>query len=98
MVSAYNKFKDKKFKDAKGFEIYSVSLDNQKEAWVKAIEKDNLSWKNHVSDLKWWQSEAAKIYSINAIPTNVLLDANGIILAKNLRGSALDEELQKYVK
>jgi len=98
VVAAYNKFKDKKFKDAKGFEIYSVSLDNQKEAWLKAIKKDNLLWKNHVSDLKWWHSEAAKAYSINSIPASFLIDANGIIIAKNLRGPALEAEIQKYVK
>ena len=98
VVAAYNKFKDAKYKNAKGFDIFSVSLDNQKEAWVKAIAKDNLSWPNHVSDLKWWYSEAAKTYGVASIPTNVLIDAKGVILAKNLRGPALDEELQKYVK
>ncbi|HEY4799333.1 MAG TPA: TlpA disulfide reductase family protein [Bacteroidia bacterium] len=98
VVAAYTKFKDKKYKDGKGFEIFSVSLDNQKEAWTKAIAKDNLFWPNHVSDLKWWNSDAARLYGINSIPTNVLIDANGIILAKNLRGAALEEELTKYVK
>jgi len=98
VVTAYNKFKDKKFKNAKGFEIYSVSLDNQKEAWMKAITKDNLAWPSHVSDLKWWHSEAAKAYSITGIPASFLLDANGIIIAKNLRGPALDEEISKHVK
>jgi thiol-disulfide isomerase/thioredoxin len=98
IVAVYNKFKDKKFKNAKGFDIYSVSLDNQKEAWVKAIQKDGLVWTNHVSDLKWWNSEAAKTYQIYSIPSNVLIDANGIILAKNLRGPALEQELSKYLK
>jgi thiol-disulfide isomerase/thioredoxin len=98
VVSAYTKFKDKKFKEGKGFEVFSVSLDNQKEAWIKAIQKDNLYWPNHVSDLKWWYSEAAKLYGVNSIPTNVLIDGKGIILEKNLRGAALDEELQKYLK
>lgn len=98
VVTAYNKFKDKKFKSAKGFDIYSVSLDNQKEAWVKAIAKDNLTWPNHVSDLKWWHSEAAKAYSITGIPASFLIDANGIIIAKNLRGPVLDEELLKHLK
>ncbi len=98
VVTAYNKFKDKKFKNAKGFEIYSVSLDNQKEAWMGAIAKDNLAWPNHVSDLKWWKSIAAKDYSITSIPTSLLIDANGIIIAKNLRGPALEEELMKYIK
>src|ERR1035437_6924093 len=95
VVAAYNKFKDSKFKDAKGFDIYSVSLDNQKERWVGAIKQDNLNWPNHVSDLKWWYSEAAKTYQIQSIPQNLLIDANGIILAKNLRGPALDLELAK---
>jgi len=98
VVAAYNKFKDQKFKDAKGFEIYSVSLDNQKDKWRNAIKKDNLLWKNHVSDLKWWHSEAAKAYSINSIPASFLIDANGIIIAKNLRGPALEAEIQKYLK
>ena len=98
VVAAYTKFKDKKFKDAKGFEIYSVSLDNQKEAWIKAIQKDNLYWPNHVSDLKWWYSDAAKAYGVGSIPTNFLLDAKGNILATNLWGAALEAELSKYVK
>lgn len=98
VVTAYNKFKDKKFKGAKGFEIYSVSLDNQKEAWMKAITKDNLTWPSHVSDLKWWHSEAAKAYSITGIPASFLIDANGIIIAKNLRGQLLDDELSKHIK
>src|SRR3990172_12141142 len=98
VVAAYNKFKDKKFKDAKGFEIYSVSLDNQKERWINAIKQDNLNWPNHVSDLKWWYSEAAKAYSINSIPASYLIDANGTILAKNLRGAVLEAELSKHLK
>ncbi len=101
VVVAYNKFKDAKFKDASGFEIYSVSLDNQKEAWLKAIEKDNLKWPNHVSDLKWWYSEAAKSYGVNGIPTNWLIDANGIIVARDLikiRGGDLEKELTKHLK
>ncbi len=98
IVVAYNKFKGREFKEAKGFEIYSVSLDNQKEAWMKAIEKDNLAWPNHVSDLKWWHSEAAKTYGITGIPASYLIDANGIIIAKNLHGAALDLELSKHVK
>ena len=98
VVAAYAKFKDQKYKGAKGFTIYSVSLDQQKAAWVNAIKKDNLSWPNHVSDLKGWNSAAVPLYGVYGIPTNVLIDANGIILAKNLRGPALDAELSKYVK
>ncbi len=98
IVAAYNKFKDAKFKNAKGFDIYGVSLDNQKEVWTKAIAKDGLIWTNHVSDLKWWNSDAAKLYAITSIPQSFLIDAKGIILAKNLRGPALAAELEKYVK
>ena len=98
VVLAYNKFKDKKYKTAKGFEIYSVSLDNQKERWIGAIKADNLYWPNHVSDLQYWNSAAARLYQVNSIPTNWLIDGNGIILARGLRGPALDEELNKHLK
>ena len=98
VVNAYQKFKNAKFTNGKGFEIYSVSLDNNKDAWVKAIEKDKLEWDAHVSDLKYWQSEGAKKYGISSIPANFLIDKDGIIIAKNLRGADLERELQKWVK
>lgn len=98
VVAAYTKYKDQKFSNGKAFTIYSVSLDKTKEAWMAAIKKDNLTWANHVSDLGYWQSEAARIYQITSIPTNYLLDKDGIIIGKNLRGAALDAELAKYVK
>lgn len=97
LVSLYNKYKSSAFKNAKGFEIYSVSLDQNKEAWTGAISKFGLTW-THVSDLKWWNADAAKTYNIQFIPQNLLLDANGIILAKNLHGTELENELAKYVK
>jgi thiol-disulfide isomerase/thioredoxin len=98
VVNAYNKYNKAKFKDAKGFTIYNVSLDMKKDAWVKAIEKDGLIWENHVSDLGGWGSQAAAIYSINSIPMNYLIDANGVILAKNLRGQALEAALEQQLK
>ncbi len=98
VVAAYTKYHNAKFKDAKGFEIYSVSLDRDKASWQNAIAADKLSWPNHVSDLKWWQSEAAQLYGINSIPMNFLIDKDGIIVAKNLRGPDLDAELEKHVK
>jgi len=98
VVAAYNKYKDKKFKNAKGFVIYSVSLDQKKEAWVAAIQHDMLNWPNHVCDMKGWYSEPAQIYKVNSIPTNFLLDARGVIIAKALRGESLDQELDKLVK
>ena len=90
VVRAYNKFKDK------GFTVFGVSLDRTKEDWVKAIQEDGLTW-THVSDLKFWQSEAAKTYSITGIPFSVLLDPNGVIIAKNLRGAALHKKLEEVL-
>lgn len=92
VVRVYNKFKDK------GFEIFSVSLDRDKMAWVKAIEKDGLVWPNHVSDLKYWQSAAAQTYGVNGIPATFLLDKDGKVIAKNLRGEALERKLEEVLK
>ena len=86
VVRMYNKYKDE------GFEIYGVSLDRSREDWVEAIEKDQLTW-NHVSDLQYFDSQAARLYNINAIPATVLIDPDGNIIAKNLRGPALEEKL-----
>lgn len=97
VVAAYDKYSKAKFKSAKGFEIFNVSLDQQKEAWIKAIKKDNLHWDWHVSDLRGWKSEPARIYNVNSIPTNFLIDENGIIIARSLRGAQLHYELDKLV-
>lgn len=86
VVRAYQAYKDK------GFEVFGVSLDRSKDDWVKAIKEDNLTW-THVSDLKYFQSEAALRYNINAIPFSVLVDPNGVIVAKNLRGAELHRKL-----
>ena len=77
-----------------GFEILGVSLDRSKEAWLKAIEQDGLSW-IHVSDLKHFGSEAASTYQINAIPATYLIGPDGVIVAKNLRGPALEDKLRE---
>ena len=98
VVAAYKKYQSAKFKSAKGFKIYSVSLDQDKNRWINAIKQDKLEWSEHVSDLKGWKSAAAAQYKVNSIPTNWLLDENGIIVAKNLRGAALDQAIDKYVK
>jgi thiol-disulfide isomerase/thioredoxin len=97
VVEVYQKYSKAKFKNAKGFEIFSVSLDNNKQAWEKAIDQDGLSWKYHVSDLKGWQSEAAKTYQVTSIPANFLLNPEGVIVAKNLRGINMHLELDKYI-
>lgn len=86
VVRVFHKFKDK------GFTVFGVSLDRKKDDWLKAIAEDKLAW-THVSDLKYWQSEAAKTYNITGIPFSLLLDPNGVIVAKNLRGAALEKKL-----
>lgn len=88
VVKAYHKFK------SKGFEVYSVSLDRNKADWLQAIKEDGLTW-THVSDLKYFECQAARDYNINAIPFSILLDKNGVILAKNLRGAALEQKLEE---
>jgi thiol-disulfide isomerase/thioredoxin len=98
VVAAYQNFKNKKFVDAGGFRIFSVSLDKTQPDWVKAIKADNLSWDEHVSDLKGWQSAIGRVYGVNSIPMNFLLDKNGKIISTNLRGNALIEALNKLVK
>ncbi|MGF6850433.1 peroxiredoxin [Chitinophaga sp. W3I9] len=92
VVKAYNKFKDK------NFDILGVSLDRtgDEAKWTAAIEKDGLVW-HHVSDLKWWKSDIAKLYMIHSIPQNFLLDPQGRIIATNLRGEALEKELEKIL-
>jgi peroxiredoxin len=86
VVKAYNKFKDK------NFTILGVSLDQEKDAWVKAIQMDGLKW-NHVSDLKYWENAAAQLYRIQSIPGNLLIDPNGRIVARDLHGEGLEKKL-----
>ena len=88
VVRLYNQYKDQ------NFEILGVSLDRTKEAWVKAIDQDGLTWK-HVSDLKYFNSEAANTYQINAIPATYLIGPDGKIIAKNLRGASLEAKLKE---
>jgi thiol-disulfide isomerase/thioredoxin len=88
VVKTYAAYKDK------GFEIFGVSLDQSREAWLKAIETDKLVWK-HVSDLQYWSSAGAQAYQVNSIPQTFLLDPDGRIIAKGLRGAALDQYLAK---
>ena len=90
IVAAYQKYKDQ------GFEVFGVSLDRTKDRWLQGIEEDGLDWVQ-VSDLKYWQSAAAKTYGINAIPASFLLDRDGTIIAKNLRGPALHAKLREIM-
>ncbi|MCL4282831.1 MAG: TlpA family protein disulfide reductase [Flavobacteriales bacterium] len=98
IVRSYEKYSKAKFKKGKGFTIYSVSLDKSRAAWKQAIEKDKLNWPYHVSDLNAWSSAGARLYGVNSIPMNFLVDPDGIIVAKNLRGTQLDKALDAYVK
>jgi peroxiredoxin len=91
VINVYKKF------HAKGFEIIGVSLDDNAEKWHDAIVKDGLPW-HHVSELKGWESEVAKVYGVDAIPFTVLLDKEGKILAKGLRSKNLEEKLSELFK
>lgn len=88
VVKMYNAHKDE------GFEIYGVSLDRNKEKWVQAIAQDGLTWPQ-VSDLKFWNSAAAKLYNVSSIPHTVLIDREGKIIATGLRGNALEEKVKE---
>ena len=98
LVDAYKKFNKTTFEDGKGFEIFSLSLDKTQAAWVKAINQDQLFWEYHVSDLGGWQSEGSKKYNIRSIPSNIIINGNGIIIAKNLKGQSLHRFLESKKK
>ena len=89
VVRLYNKYKNT------GFTIFSVSLDENPEAWKEAIAKDKLSWPNHVSDLKRWDSPVIQQYGFTGIPFAVLLNKEGNFMAVNLRGAALEQKLKE---
>jgi thiol-disulfide isomerase/thioredoxin len=90
VVSAYQRYKDK------NFTVLGVSLDRDKNKWLQAIDADRLTW-THVSDLAFWNNAAAKLYKVTSIPQNYLLDPEGRIIGKNLRGPALDSFLEKVL-
>jgi len=98
LVLTYQHFKDKEFINGSGFTVYGVSLDRSMEDWVAAIEMDGLVWETHVSDLKGWKSVPAAQYGVMEVPSNFLIDGNGIILARNLRGQKLDDKLKELLK
>jgi thiol-disulfide isomerase/thioredoxin len=92
VVKAYEKYK------GKGFTIFSVSLDEDKIKWTQAIQKDQLAWDTHVSDLKGWQSSAARLYSVKGIPATFLVGKDGKIVATNLRGESLEAKLEELCR
>jgi peroxiredoxin len=91
VVKAFNTYKNK------NFTIVGVSLDKKKEAWLDAVKTDGLTW-NHVSDLQFWESAVVPLYGISSIPTNILLDPQGKVVATSLRGEALEAKLQELLK
>jgi peroxiredoxin len=98
VVKTYNEFKDERFQNGDGFEVFSVSLDQNKTAWENGIQQDGLVWENHVSDLQYWKNAAARLYNVNSIPATFLIDGNGVIIKKNLRGEALRNTLESMKK
>ncbi|RRB07269.1 TlpA disulfide reductase family protein [Larkinella rosea] len=91
LVQTYQTFKNK------NFTIFSVSLDNNRQNWLNAIRKDNLTWA-HVSDLKGWKNDVAQQYGISSVPANLLLDPTGKIVARNLRGNDLNKKIQELIQ
>ena len=91
VLAAYNKFQ------SKNFTVLGVSLDQQKENWIKAINDDHMPWMQ-ISDLKGWSNAAAQMYKITSIPSNMLVDPNGNIIGKNLRGEELNQKLSEVLK
>ena len=110
IVSTYQKFSKANFLTANGFDVVSISLDgltdrlgkakqkSAKEDWIEAIEQDGLVWESHGSDLQGWNSSVVKKYNINSIPSNFLIDENGIVLARDLEGPALYTTIKRLTK
>ena len=99
LVAMYNKYKDLQFKNAKnGFTVVSVSLDQNKDAWIKAIADDNLGWPFHMSDLGSWNSEAAALYGVQFIPQCFLIGPDGKVIGKYNRAEDAEADLQKMIK
>jgi thiol-disulfide isomerase/thioredoxin len=99
LVEIYNRYKDKDFKTAKkGFTIVSVSLDQKKEAWEKAISDDKLAWEYHMSDLGGWESKAAQLYGVQFIPQAFLVGPDGKVLATYQMAEQAEADLQKLLK
>ncbi len=97
-VAAWHQFRDRQFVNGSGFAIYSVSLDNTREAWVRGIKEDRLEWDAHVSDLRGWNSVPAAMYQVRGIPASYLIDGDGVIIGRNLSGDLLMEALYQYLE
>lgn len=98
IVQAYRKYKDESFDNGEGFTVFSVSLDKQLPLWKMIVQKDSLEWPYHVSDLQGWDGPVAKLYGIKSIPQSYLIDGEGIVVAVNPRGDALETRLRRLKK
>ena len=90
-MRTYNKLKDR------GLKVFSVSLDRNKASWVQAIKDDGLLWGEHVSNLQYWNDPIARAYKVTAIPATFILDENGVIIARDLRGPFLEKKLEELL-
>ena len=97
LVKVYDEYNDASFTKGEGFEIFSVSLDRNEEAWREAVVKDRLDWPYQLGTSEGARTEAAQDYGIQMIPFNFLLDQHGVIIATNLRGEALNEKLESLL-
>ncbi len=95
-INAINNYKDKKFSIGDGFTIFGISLDRNKESWISYIETNEMNW-HHVSNVSHWNCPAAKDYGIRGIPSNIIIDKDGFVVAKNLRGEKLINTLENYL-
>ncbi len=98
LKTVYTNFKGSIFKNENGFEIFSVSIDNKKKYWRKAIATYQYNWKYNLSDSTTWNKTGSYLYNITSIPMNFLIDNHGIIIAKNLRDTAVEQTLTQYLK
>ena len=94
---AYQKYKSKHFDSGKGFDVFSISLDENPSIWMKAISNDRLEWPNQVCDFKKWDSPIVQTYNFRFLPHNLLIDSSGRILAKGLYGNKLEEFLAAHL-
>jgi thiol-disulfide isomerase/thioredoxin len=98
IVEVYKNYKDESFDNGEGFTVFSVSLDTEKKMWESIVKNDSLIWPYHVSDLKGFKGSIAKEYAIKSIPLSYLVDGNGVVVAVNPRGDALETKLRRLKK
>ncbi len=98
IAKVYKEYKDESFENGEGFTVFSISLDTDKKMWESIVKKDSLIWPYHVSDLQGFKGSIAKEYGIKSIPLSYLIDGNGVVVAVNPRGDALESKLRRLKK